>query len=71
LRSERSGCGSSSKTTTTSTPRGKLTTTTKTSASTTSVYRTGEFCTVKKSATYQAHGFKCVKVNGAYRLEKG
>jgi hypothetical protein len=43
----------------------------KTNGSTTTVYHSGEFCTLKKEATYRAHGFKCVKTKGTYRLEKG
>jgi hypothetical protein len=59
------GCGSSSKSSR------SHTTTVKTNGSTTTVYHSGEFCTLKKEATYRAHGFKCVKTKGTYRLEKG
>ena len=78
------GCGSSGKTHTVSTPSGSRTTTVKTNGSTVAkkstatkttasgtVYKAGEFCTASKESTYTAHGFKCVKVNGQYRLEKG
>lgn len=67
------GCGSSSKSSTTHTtvtPKGSHTTTVTKNGSKTTVYHSGEFCTLKKEPTYTAHGFKCVKVKGTYRLEK-